>query len=256
MHEQCDQLIDYFNGLLSEEEEREFENHLMSCENCQEEWMELNELTEDLPYAAEPVKPPEGMKDRVLAGVFAEEQPNETEREAPVSFEDAKEKKEAAYASPYTQSESPKRKRWLAPALAAALFLSLAGNLYTILQEEEPPDTITTDGIDQVLQSVQLEGTGSATASIVEQKDTNTLVVNANKLANLQGEQVYQVWLIKEGKPYRAGSFVPNQNGDGAVTYSLDKLQNKGKWDQIAISKEPDATSETPQGEVILSSKL
>ncbi|UJF26601.1 zf-HC2 domain-containing protein [Planococcus sp. 107-1] len=66
----CDHVIDYLNGTLSKEEQLEFEQHLKTCTDCQE----IIEMTGDLPYLADPVDPPAGMKARILSTVFEEEQ--------------------------------------------------------------------------------------------------------------------------------------------------------------------------------------
>ncbi|ARI78921.1 anti-sigma factor [Halobacillus mangrovi] len=268
MRNECDLLIDYYNDQLSEKEKKEFENHLETCADCRRELEELQMLTADLPFASEPVDPPEDLKDRVLGNVFSEASPSATEDEADefpsenetnsiVDFDKIKQDKE----------EKPIRKKpvWLIRGLVAALVLSIAGNLYALVidneeatPEPDPPDA-PEEGTDQVMKRVQLQGEGNgatASAALIQQKSGDILTLQAEQLEQLEGDEVYQVWLIQGEKPFRAGTFVANKNGEGAVSYSLDKLPEDTNWDAVAISKEPDATSETPRGEVILSSEL
>jgi hypothetical protein len=60
---------------------------------------------------------------------------------------------------------------------------------------------------------------------------------------------------MEKGKPYRAGTFIPNQTGEGAVTFTIHYSGNH-KWDTIAITLEPTAKSQTPKGKIIVSNKL
>ncbi|MGI8316432.1 anti-sigma factor [Halobacillus mangrovi] len=268
MRNECDLLMDYFNDQLSEKEKNEFEKHLETCADCRDELEELQMLTADLPFASDPVDPPEDMKDRVLGNVFSEESPtatlgekdktsSENKPNSIVDFDKKKQEKE--------EDSVRKKPVWLIRVLVAALVLSIAGNLYALVIDNEeatpepaPPDA-PEDGTDQVMKRVQLQGQGidaTASAALIQQKTGDILTLQAEQLDQLEGNEVYQVWLIQGEKPYRAGTFVANENGEGAVSYSLDKLPEDTNWDAVAISKEPDATSKTPQGEVILSSEL
>ncbi|MGP4076136.1 anti-sigma factor [Halobacillus sp. K22] len=266
MRKECDNLIDYFNGQLSEEEKVEFENHLETCADCKEELEELEILTDDLPFASEPVTPPEDMKDRVLGEVFSQESPAAGENDNDASIKNHQKPSQVNNLDE-KKIESGKNRPWLLRGLAAALVLSLAGNLFALVDDqeqttpepEEPNPSGFETGTDQVRARVQLQSEGteaSATAALIQQEKGDILTLQAEQLGQLQGEEVYQVWLIEGEKPYRAGTFVANQSGEGAVSYSLSNLPEGTNWDAVAISKEPNATSKTPQGEVILSSEL
>ncbi|UOQ44440.1 anti-sigma factor [Halobacillus salinarum] len=262
MRNECDKIIDYFNDQLTEEEKKEFERHLENCEECQAELEELTMLTDDLPFASEPVDPPKDMKDRVLEAVFAEEQLDSEES----SDLEAPDKTIVDLDSHNEESREPGKAHptphpWIIRGLVAALTLSLLGNVVTLLNQDETTEQgqQQQDITDEVAERVQLKGTSvqaNATAALIQQDNKNLLTLQAEGLDQLQGSEVYQVWLIKGEKPYRAGTFVANQDGEGAVAYSLEDLPEDVDWDSVAISREPDATSETPQGEVIMSSNL
>jgi len=66
---------------------------------------------------------------------------------------------------------------------------------------------------------------------------------------------VYQVWLLEDDKPYRAGFFTPNQEGKGEVAYQVE-YEGDHNWEAVAITLEPDSKSETPKGKIVLSSGL
>ncbi len=243
----CNSLLDYFNGALDETERAQFEEHLNSCSSCQEELNELTLLTEDLPYLSEPINPSVGMKDRILANVFSEEADISTSD--PVSFE-----KEATI-TPFVRKEKRNKKAgWSTIALAAALLLSLIGNIYSFSTTNQ-----ATEVSDRLVKDVQLEATNNNSlagiASLIEKNGNLNVVVKADGLSEVEGDQVYQVWLLQDGKPYRAGSFVPNQEGSGMATYPMGDLSDL-KWDTVAITLEPNTKSETPLGEVLLAAGL
>lgn len=228
----CERLIDYLNRGLNEMEMKKFEQHIKTCDDCQKEIAEWEILTSDLPYAVLPIEPPEGMKQRVFANVFSQEE--ET-------------------------SHKPREKTWVKPLLAAALFISLLGNVLAVIDKQNDEGQPETAVIDRLEKSVSLQASENvdsvATAIMIKKDDMMELIIHADNLTVMEGSEVYQVWLLEDGKPSRAGTFIPNETGEGGVTYSLVNDSGK-KWDTIAITREPDGTSETPKGSIILSQAL
>lgn len=242
----CDQLLDYYNRALTEKEEQEFENHLAECSDCQDELLELTTLSENLPYLSTPVNPPVGMKERVLSNVFKEE-------EEMVNPEPVIEK-----ATQVTKLEKRKKISWSIATLAAALFLSLLGNIYSFSKFNEVSEG-TPETFDTLVKDVELQSTTGenllGTASLIEKNGVLNVVVKVKGLPEVEGEQVYQVWLLEEGQPFRAGSFIPNGEGMGVVTYEMN-VNGTHTWDTVAITLEPNIHSQTPFGEVLLASEL
>ncbi len=236
----CDHLLDYFNGHLSELEKAAFEKHLETCSECQEELLELQELSDYLPYASNPIIPPKGLEDRVFAQIDKDTPFSESVRTEPI--------------------RKQKRNRWILPSIAAVLVLSLIGNIYFFneLNGSNQPDSGEV-AIDKVLQSVELaavEGNAKGTASMIKQGQQTSMVIQASELGKLSNKEVYQVWLIKDDKPERAGTFVPSEDGKGSVVYQLSQEFAKKDWDTVAITLEPDANSKLPKGNIVLASKL
>ncbi|TWT27322.1 anti-sigma factor [Planomicrobium sp. CPCC 101110] len=230
----CEYVVDYLNGTFSEEEIREFENHLKNCADCQQ----IIELTGELPYLAEPIEPPAEMKTRILAKVFEED----------VTEEQQLEPKPAAV----PMAKRTPRRNWWTPLIAAVLLLSLLGNAYAFLQLSDQPETET------AMREVNLQPSelfeGAAQVKLIREDEALDVVVSAEGLEELQGDEIYQVWLLKEGQPIPAGAFKPNPNGEGAAYFSLE--ENTEGWDTIAITREPQAGNELPQGDIVLSSEL
>lgn len=271
---QCDQLIDYFNNQLSEDEKKIFEEHLQMCESCQEELKELTELTEDLPLLSKSEEPPEGMKERVLNNAYEEENVRETDHDQTVPLRDKKDEK----------LQHPKKR--FSPviygSLAAALLLSLVGNgiLWNERQElsEESQqlmlerDMIESDyeallaeldepgGTANIMQTSNLAYAGeddleaSGTAMIISENDHVDLVIQVTNMEIPQDEDVFQAWVIEGEEPHPTGSFNIDENGNGAVIYRLSDMDDV-EIDQIAITLESQPDREEPEGPIILASQ-
>ncbi|WP_173915351.1 anti-sigma factor [Halobacillus sp. Marseille-Q1614] len=255
---QCGKVIDYLNDQLMEKERKEFEEHLRECPDCQEELQELEEIMGEFPSYMKETVPPSGMKERVLDRVFEEEEEKPEQEEARVI--------------------APKPARWKvwAGALAAGLLLSIGGNIFAGLQlqqlssQNDELETTLSDlqaalteledrgGTVSPLMQAQLASTGEegqGMATMVDREAGAELLIQVNNLNQLEGDQVYQVWLIEGEKPEPAGTFTTNQEGNGAVTYRVDD-ENLKSWDAIAITKEPHANNQLPQGEIVLQAEL
>ncbi|WP_033540987.1 anti-sigma factor [Planococcus sp. CAU13] len=278
-NELCDHLVDYLNGTLSMEETRQFEEHLKTCDDCRE----IVDATGQLPYLSDQAEPPAGMKSRILANVFAEEDGLETgdgytqatsssaassagagaggkalsSSHAESSASGRRLRDEAEEDKVIRMTEPRGKRVWWTPVIAAVLLVSLLGNAYAFwqLQNEQPAPTEP----QMAFQSIDLQPSegfgGGATAAVIEQDNgALNLVVTAEQLAALEGDQVYQVWLIEGDNPIPAGAFTANADGAGAALFNIEN--NTEDWDTIAITLEPQPGNESPQGEVVLSAGI
>ncbi len=156
-----------------------------------------------------------------------------------------------------------RKRNWVTPLIAAVLLVSLLGNVFAYMQLQEEPEQAAPEPAptppETAFQSVDLQPSegfgGDATAAVIEEENgALNLVVTAEQLAALEGDQVYQVWLIEGDNPIPAGAFTTNANGEGATYFNIDN--NTEEWDTIAITLEPQAGNELPQGEVVLSAGI
>ncbi|AOM84094.1 anti-sigma factor [Salisediminibacterium beveridgei] len=270
----CEQLIDYFNHQLSDEEAKTFEAHLRNCESCQEELKELQELTDELPLLSEPVEPPDGMKHRVLSNVF-EEKNTPAEPATPITA---------------TEIGKPRKQRnriypFVSGGLAAALLLSLIGNGYlwneqqelsqereqlvsernqiesdyfALLDEVETPDE--DGGVSDILLASNLASTdeeefqGQGTATIISENGNVDLVIQVTDMPEATGTEVFQAWIIEGETPYPTGSFNIDEEGNGAVSFRISDMDDI-QIDQIAITLEPQPNNQEPEGQMVLASQ-
>lgn len=285
-NEHCEGLVDYLNGTLSDDESRQFEEHLKTCDECRE----IVDATGQLPYLSDPAALPAGMKSRILANVFAEEGASNTAAdrgladgtaESPDAHSSSSASSSAAGAAAggkalsSSQTEATatgrtpreentanvvpitdrtRKQVWWTPLLAAILLVSVLGNGYMFMQIQQQQAEPTTP--QTAFKSIELQPSedfsGGGTAALIEEEDgTLNLVVQGQQLAALEGEQVYQVWLIEGDNPVPAGAFTANADGEGATYFYIDN--NTEEWDTIAITLEPQPGNELPQGAVVLS---
>ncbi|WLR46395.1 anti-sigma factor [Halobacillus litoralis] len=263
---QCENVLDYLNDQLTEKEKKEFENHLRECPDCQEEVKELENLMGDIPDYMKETTPPAGMRERILDGVFNDEEEHESE---------AEEKQ-----TPVLSPKKPNKWKVWAGALAAGLLLSVGGNIFAGLQlqqlssqnedlesnlsdlqvalseledrENEDGDTVTPTKRTQLASTGEA---GSGVATLVDRNIGSELLVQVEELSQLEGDQVYQVWLIQGENPEPAGAFTTDGEGNGAVTFRIGE-ENQKSWDAIAITKEPQPNNQLPEGEVVLQAEL
>lgn len=101
------------------------------------------------------------------------------------------------------------------------------------------------------LAPVSQDITAKGLAAIVMDSQGTHLVVQAEKLPQLQNNEAFQVWLIKDDEHYNAGTFL-SKDGVGALYYTFDP----GDYETVAITLEPDAYGNLPRGKAILSAPI
>lgn len=240
----CEQLMDYYNGHLNDVEKHTFEKHLKECPECQNELAMLEELNSDIVHGIEMVEPPTEMKNRILGNIFDEDVKQNSQSQSNNQAVD-KIKKERNY------------KKWMLP-LAAALFLSILGNIYLYNAE---PDSVSIsqalfdESVTTALAPASDQVNMDAKMAMHSDENGETLVLEAHNFTNHQVGDVYQVWLIDEDTPYRAGTLVPNDHGDGFLVFNLENLEDVN-WDAVAITLEQSPHNTTPEGNVLMSAEF
>lgn len=278
----CENLEMYAVGGLEPEERSEFELHLQECAECAAELAELSLLVDLLPMAAEPVRIPDGMKDRVLDHIFknasvqvealpplealpklSNEQPEVTPLEAskvsavvPISNGD-----DYVYGRKRGTTKGNRIKPWIYSGLSAAVLI-LGVYSYSLQQDisdlksriallDRPAEAVQVNNVVE-LSSTAKEIVAKGLATIVIDAKGTHLLVQAEQLPELKNSEAYQVWLIK-GKetPVNAGTFMTH-NGTGGLYYTF----NPNNYDTIAITLEPDAHGVLPRGKPVLAAAL
>ncbi|WP_171056142.1 anti-sigma factor domain-containing protein [Paenibacillus sinopodophylli] len=272
----CEDVEMYVLGGLDDEDKLAFEAHGASCIQCQRKMEELVELFGMMPLTVEPVAPPPGMKARILAAVAqserADAQTLSTSESTNVPVIPVP--KPITEKMPVQAMPRKKVKSWTTPLLAgaaAALLLvstvlyqrvdrlngdseQLAAQVQELQQQlaaaEQPPTGIQVNNVVALTPTVP-DIVAQGLATIVIDANGMHLIVQAENLPKLTNDEAFQVWLLKEGKPVNAGTFLTN-DGTGALYYTF----KPDEYDQIAITHEPDARGSQPRGEIVLAGKL
>ncbi len=249
---ECEKLYEYFNDQLSEEEKKEFEEHLKTCKECQDELNDLNILNESLPYQVERVTPPKEMKSRIMNNILSENNNEEksSHQEKNESFIEKKQK-------PIKRKNNIIRNIAFT-SMAALLFISLIGNVYQFNTQDKEKKTKDNKLINKDnAQVIKLKSTEQdkvqGEAFVAKSNNEKQLVVQANGLQETKGNQAYQVWILKGEKPYRAGTFVSSKDS-GMVVFDLSDIE-LDKQDKIAITLEPSPNNPAPEGDIIMASE-
>jgi anti-sigma-K factor RskA len=166
----------YALDALDADEEREFEEHLASCEACREELASLREATAALAYGAAGPAPPPELKQRILAEAKAE-RPNV------VSL--------------------PRRRSWTAPLATAAAVAAAVAIGVGVWTATRPA---TNDAFATVL--------AKPGAKLVPMGARGTLAVAPDGSAAIAltvprapAGKTYEAWVIRDGAAKRAGLF-------------------------------------------------
>ncbi|MFB5283201.1 anti-sigma factor domain-containing protein [Peribacillus sp. Hz7] len=217
-----------------------FVEHLKDCTECKKEYQELSQVWHALPFDYTEIEVPESLKGEVLGFVFDHERKSGTE-----PFMAKMSKLVMMLKSQFTP---------VSTSIVAVLLLAIIGLGIANVQEKNrhaeniPIEILTAIPLKAANQSHP--GTNGI-AYIVQQESEKNLVVQVHELPGVEGSQVYQVWLLKNGTRENGGIFKPDENGSGILTYQLAEGQT---FDQIGITVEPDANGSQPRGEKIAGS--
>lgn len=251
-HLSNDELIAVLTGEYSPEEASQFRRHLEACPSCRTELAQLQEVWQSLAFDVDEFEPPADLKQQVLNACVDEE------KEAVV--ESASEQR-PRLSGPTRQPSLPVKRRltfrWI-HGLTAALFVLVVGMFIWNLQLQQQVTALPADSEEPnrivkwyTLQSFAVESQeAQGMACIVENGDRRNLVVYLWNLEESPGDEVYQVWLLNDGKRTSAGSFDVGQSGLGVLTLNLSS--DTDAIDQIGITLEPDAGSNEPRGKKVL----
>ncbi|QGQ94620.1 hypothetical protein EHS13_06825 [Paenibacillus psychroresistens] len=252
----------YVLGGLSVEEKREFEIFLQTSPECRSEVEELTALVNLLPLASESVPVPSGMKQRIMSQVL--------EQTTVKSVEIAKEgipPETASVVIPIAHATATAagslgrvyRMVMTIGLSAAVIVLALySAELRRDVQDLQSHIALASEPLtaSKVNQAVALSPAANdiiakGLATILIDSTGTHLVVQAEKLPELKGNEAFQVWLLKDKQPVNAGTFL-SQDGNGALYYTFDP----NDYDTVAITLEPDANGKQPRGTLILAAEI
>lgn len=191
--------------------------HVDRCPLCRAALDAWIDLIGELPLAERPTPPPPELKRRILGALTPQE----------------------AEATPW---HSRLLTRWV--GLVATFALLLGG--YSLWQVERiSPQTV-------VLKGVGLGQGASAQVTLYTEGTGTRMAITTAGLPPLTQNEVYRLWVLKDGEREAVCAFKVDASGHGDSTYWLP---GKLSFDALGVTREPDETyTEEPRGPKVLGS--
>ena len=235
LHEQVDELIAAYSlGAVDAAEAALVRRHLPDCPECQDTLLRMTEVVAVLPLSLEEVEPPQGLRERILAGAAGTDT-------VPVAEETA-EPPEGMGKLLFLRRVP----RW-APVAAAAVLLAAMFGWNMSLQTRRPPSVPATQ------QAALVDSAHSPVGTVTYMKDRQVALVTFNSLTAPASGKTYELWVIpRGGKPQAAGVFLPDP--DGSKVLVVNRAINHG--DTVAVTEEAPGGVAQPTGQPVISAQL
>ncbi|BBH23710.1 hypothetical protein Back11_50550 [Paenibacillus baekrokdamisoli] len=239
----CECCPDYVMDICTDEEKLAFERHLPFCEDCQKELEELGIVWEALPTDMEQIEPPADLKNQVMNAIMA----TESDKDHPIST--AIRARRPLFGKRSTTA-------LFAAAIAAILLVSL-WNVQLYRDQSAAPlpvEQALSVSAAQITQLVRLQpkspevSESAGVACIVDNGQSKQFVIYLFGAAVTEGDQAYQVWLIKDGVRSSAGTFRVHRSDKGIGLLAMPIASDTLAFDSIGITLEPDDHGNQPRG--------
>lgn len=238
----------YVLDALSPEEQRVFEAHLRTCPSCRQEVAQLRPVVDVLPLALDAVEPPAELGARIIAAARAD-----VPGGRPAVL--------LGGGTPPSQARTWGTSVWLS---AAAAVLIVALGLWNLRLQSQMHNMQTADAFRQdVLSAVARGATVSpvagtptmpgATAALVQPRGNAPAYLIVRGMPPPPAGKVYEMWFMRSGKAYPAGTF-----GTGGTGTSVFQLSGPATGSALAaVTMEPGPSGgPTPTGPKVLIGKI
>ena len=227
----------YVLDALTEDERREFEEHLATHPERQAEVDELGAIAGLLALYPQEHEPSPELRQKIMGVVEAEATEPEVERRP---------------ASGWLGNLLA----WREVALAAAAVLLVGLISWNVVLQSDVQDLqgqVRNAQESRESRTIALEGTGAAEQARVELISTRDqkAVLMAENMPPVPEDKVMEIWVIRDDVPEPSGLFEPGPDAVAAVV----KVPLQGA-DAIAVTVEPEGGSPQPTTDPMLSAKL
>ncbi|HZU68419.1 MAG TPA: anti-sigma factor [Ktedonobacteraceae bacterium] len=240
---------------VTPEERQAAREHLAGCVKCAHLYEELRSVVDLLPLSVTQVNPPPEAKDRLLATIRGEQDVPPLERGGQVR-----------------SARAIGARRWsrrlAGIAAAAVLMLALLGGMtawnislqHTVasLQQQNGALAQEVNGLrPEVAESYILTGrtpsTQNASGKLIYLPKQHLTILIMQGLPKLQAQQVYQGWLIQNGRTVNIG-LLSVQNGIASVDFPGDISSYSAA--AVSLERGPNGSKNAPAGPVVASGQL
>ena len=224
-----DDIAAYALGALEEPEAERLRAHLERCDECQRRLRWLEPAVELLPRTVEQLEPPARVRETLLETVRAEA-PQEAREPPRAARESWWHRLGLAFLRPAT-------------AVAAAVMLVIGAVAGYLIGEPNGGGTST-------LEAQAMPNAPHAQGTL--ERDGSSGILRVQGMPTLASNQVYEVWVQRNGKLEPSSLFVPrtDHSADAAVPEGLDGA------DAVLVTREPRGGSEQPTSSPVLSVQL
>jgi hypothetical protein len=256
-------------GALEAAESDDVRRHLAECPEAHPEMAELYSVVPALFEVVEPVAPPAGLKDRILAAAAADTQratDTQVAAELPPPAEAPRSSAPPREISPRTRGDDRgpgwtsifRRPIWAPVAIAAVLAFAALGFWNLQLQQDNAALVAYRQGVVELIGEASLPGAqlavlappeGAGPTGVAAVSADGTVAIVMRDLAPTTGTQVYEAWVIAGETPVPIGHFTVAAGGLG--TFRTDQPE-ASPGVIVALSLEPGPDSTTPTTVVAL----
>ncbi len=235
----CDQLLPYYLHELTPVEEAHYELHLEHCLKCKAEAEQLQIGMLTLANTIEMKEPPADLKADVLSFLYKEEKKTD----------------HAMNANVITVSTKRSIMKWIrlqfTPVSAACVVVLMLLTVSSVWKGFYPDaqSTVQNTVITKQLDYTPIAEDSRGIVTISHEDGKTICYVTVGNLDQTIGDEVYQVWLLKDAKRYSAGTFIVDNEGNGMLVY---EVREGFQFDGIGITLEPDALGKQPRGKKVL----
>ncbi len=233
-----DSIPDYALGLLDEADKASAAEHLKGCASCQAELADYQAVLAQLPLAVPGIEPPAHLKQQILAQI----QPAAV-HETPVRL---------AWWQELRNMFQRRAPAWAFVGLALVVFL---GVLNLVLWNQVK--SLTQTAQEPVMQVVRLASTDiapEASGLLVISKNGRYGTLVVDNLPDLDENQQYQLWLIRDGERSSGGVFSVSGSGYGVM--EIDAPDPLSSYPAFGVTIEPAGGSPGPTGDKVLGGDL
>jgi anti-sigma factor RsiW len=237
-------MVDYIVGECEPADRKRFEDHLPGCPECRKETAELLATWNSIGIALPEREVPDDWKTQIIDQAISSTPGWDSNYRTP-------------QVATNRMDRGPMAK--LAYAAAAIVIVVSCGLLAWDNGVTPLPLIGQRHVLNEPVQVVETYRLVSADSSnpgaagkcqLLKKGKKEQLVLQVNGLPITQGDEVYQVWLIHDGKRVNAGTFKVNDEGEAGLIYPI--FSSKEPFDQIGITLEPDSNGTMPRGKKVL----
>ena len=217
----------YAIDALDEDERRAYEEHLSGCTRCREELAELSQTAALLAHGAPPATPPPELRERILA------ETRRTHRATVIPFRH-RSRIVVGVAAAVT-------------AAAAAIAIAVGVQWASVSQDLDEARNAVDVLADPAARSVPLEGANGRVVVNSEREAALTV----QRLRPAPNGQTYELWVIRDGTPRRAGLFEGDDEPD--VVLLEERVDEDAT---VAVTLEQDGGVDEPTGRILFSASV